>query len=106
MAEIAYNDITHKKTSDKVATYKALVCKCKEKIKLLAQCFVNSKGHFIAKEIDNENLQIKLNDIQTQLANVHMQCKDNVATPTAIKIQAASTISRKYAILARQHTCT
>ena len=80
---IAYNDATHKKASDKVATYKTLTRKCKEKVKLSAQCLVDSKEHFITKEIDNKNLQTKLNNVQTQLANVCMQCKDNVATPTA-----------------------
>ena len=80
---IAYNDATHKKASDKVATYKALARKCEEKVKLLAQRLVDSKERFIAKEIDNENLQTKFNDVQTQLANKRIQCKDNMANPTA-----------------------
>ena len=53
---IAYNDTTHKKVSNEVATYKALARKCKKKVRLSAQHFVNSKERFIAKEIDNENL--------------------------------------------------
>ena len=80
---IAYNNATHKKAFNEIVTYKALARKCKKKVRSLAQRLVNSKERFIAKEIDNENLQTKLNDIQTQLANVCMQRKDNVATPTA-----------------------
>ena len=56
-----------------------------KKIRLLKQCLVDSKKCFIAKEIDNENLQTKLNDVQTQLVNVRMQREDNMATPSAIK---------------------
>ena len=82
---IAYNDATHKKASDKVVTYKALAHKCKKKVRLSAQRLVDSKERFIAKEINNENLQTKLKDEQTQLANIHMQRKDNVATPTDTK---------------------
>ena len=40
---------------------------------------------FIAKEIDNENLQTKLEDVQTQLANIRIQHEDNVATLTDTK---------------------
>ena len=84
---IAYNDITHKKVSNEVVMYKALARKCKEKVRLLAQYLVDSKKCFIAKEIDNKNLQTKLNNVQTQLANVRMQCKDNMATPTTTTIE-------------------
>ena len=84
---IAYNDATHKKVSDKVAMYKALAHKCKKKIRLSEQHLVDSKECVIAKEINNENLQIKLKDIQTQLANVHMQREDNVAISTDIKYE-------------------
>ena len=77
-----YNDATHEKASNEVAIYKALARKCKEKVRLLAQCLVDSEERFITKEIDNENLQTKLNNVQTQLANIRMQCKDNVITPT------------------------
>ena len=79
---IVYNNATHEKASDKVVIYKTLACKYKKKVRLLAQRFVDSEKRFIVKEIDNENLQTKLNDVQTQLANVHMQNKDNVTTPT------------------------
>ena len=80
---ITYNDATYKKASNEVAMYKTLASKCKEKIRSLAQRFVDSKERFVTKEIDNKNLQIKLNNIQTQLANVCIQHEDNMATPTA-----------------------
>ena len=80
---IAYNDATYKKAFDKIATYKALARKCKEKVRSSAQRLVVSKERFIAKEIDNKNLQIKLNNLQTQLANVRMQRENNVTNPTA-----------------------
>ena len=85
MQAIAYDDATYKKASDKVIIYKALVRKYKKKIRLSAQRLIDSEERFIAKKMDNENLQTKLNNVQTQLANIHMQHKDNVATPTAIK---------------------
>ena len=69
---ITCDDATHKKASNEVAMYKALARKCKEKVILSAQRLVNSKERFIAKEIDNENLKTKLNNVQTQLANVCM----------------------------------
>ena len=84
---ITYNNAIYEKASNEVTTYKILACKCKEKIKLPAQHFVDSKERFIAKEIDNENLQTKLNNVQTQLANVHMQRKDNVVILTATGIK-------------------
>ena len=87
MQAIAYNDATHEKASDEVATYKALAHKCKEKVRLLVQHLVDSKEHFIAKEINNEDLQTKLNNVQTQLANICMQHKDNMANPTATKYE-------------------
>ena len=77
---IAYDDATHKKTSDEIAKYKTLICKCKKKVRLSAQRLINSKKHFIVKKIDNKNLQTKFNDVQTQLANVQMQRKDNIDT--------------------------
>ena len=49
------------------------------------QHFVDSKKRVIAKEINNENLRAKLKDVQTQLANIRMQCEDNVATSTNTK---------------------
>ena len=79
---IAYNDAIYKKASDKVAIYKALARRCKQKVRLSTQYFVDNEECFIAKEIDNKNLQIKLNNIQTQLANICMQREDNVVTPT------------------------
>ena len=84
MQAITYNDTTHKKVSDEVATYKALARKCEKKVRLLAQRLVDSKKCFIAKEINNENLQTEFNNVQTQLANIRMQHKDNVATSTII----------------------
>lgn len=83
MQAIAYDDATHEKASDEVATYKALARKCKGKVRSLEQRLVDSEECVIAKEIDNETLQTKLKEVQTQLANVRMQRKDNVATPTA-----------------------
>ncbi|MCJ1264377.1 hypothetical protein MMC22_004248 [Lobaria immixta] len=80
---IVYNDTTHKKASDEVATYKTLARKCKEKVKLLVQRLVDSKECLI----NNENLQTKLNNVQTQLTNICMQRKNNVATPTATTIK-------------------
>ena len=82
---IAYNDATHKKVFDEVVMYKALAHKCKKKIRLSEQHLVDSKECVIAKEINNENLQIKLKDIQTQLANIRMQREDNMAISTDIK---------------------
>ena len=79
---IAYNDATHKKASDEVVMYKTLARKCKKKIRLSAQHLVDSEKHFIAKEINNENLQTELDDVQTQLTNVRVQCEDNVVTLT------------------------
>ena len=70
---IAYDDAIYEKAFDEIATYKALACKCKKKIRLSAQRFVNSEKHFIAKEINNENLQTKLNNVQTQLTNIRVQ---------------------------------
>ena len=60
---IAYNNTTHEKVFNEVVIYKALARKCKEKIRLLTPHLVDSEEHFIAKEINNENLQTKLNDI-------------------------------------------
>ena len=48
---------------------------------------MDSEKYFIAKEINNENLQTKLNNVQIQLANIHMQHKDNVANPTATEYE-------------------
>ena len=84
---IAYNDATHKKAPNKIVTYKALARKCKEKVRLSTQCLVDSEERFIAKEIDNENLQTKLNNVQTQLVNICMQCEDNMANPTTTKYE-------------------
>ena len=80
---IVYNDVTHKKVFNKVTTYKTLTRKCKENVRSLAQRLVDSEKRFITKEINNEDLQTKLKDVQTQLANVRMQREDNMATPTA-----------------------
>ena len=84
MQAITYNNATHKKVSNIVNTYKALAHKCKEKVKLLAQHFVDSKKCFIIKEINNENLQTKLNNVQTQLVNGCIKHENNVAILIAI----------------------
>ena len=84
---IAYNNATYKEASNEVAIYKALARKCKEKVRSLVQRLIDSKERFIAKEINNENLQTKLNNVQTQLANVRMQCKNNMATLIATSIK-------------------
>lgn len=49
---VAYDNLTHKKSSEKVATFKTLARKCKEKAKRSAQLLVDSKEQFIEKEID------------------------------------------------------
>ncbi|MCJ1267390.1 hypothetical protein MMC22_007275, partial [Lobaria immixta] len=66
---IAYDNATHEKASNEVATYKTLARKCKRKVKSSEQRLVDSEECVIAKEIDNETLQTKLKEVQTQLAN-------------------------------------
>ena len=53
----------------------------------MAQCIEDSEEHFIAKKINNKNLQTKFNDIQTQLANVCTQRAARMANPTATKYE-------------------
>lgn len=49
---IAYDNVTHEKSSEEVATFKTLARRCEEKVKRSAQLLVDSEERFIEKEID------------------------------------------------------